>query len=275
MTCLATPILLYTTWSPQLLAEVLVIQKDEVPYVYYPSVAVLQNVNWSSQANITLETYPKCSVGWLVNDLPVCDAVDNLGDWCDCAGYWDTEIQPFQWHNTTYKMLSWNPSQYMINVSPTTPLLVQVFFNYNSDAAFTDSFTPLSPSLWLAIWDAQLSLEESLQYGYTQLQLIDDLAMSSINLGLSYKEEPPKKPAYDYELSAISTVPQASMTCDVSSDKYLGACHMTVLIQYPTFHREVTSIERMMQWTDVAAAVGSWISVFQIIGWVVSGLAME
>lgn len=232
----------------------------------------MQNVDWSSQADLTLDSQPKCFVGWLKNDLPACDAVEKIGDWCNCTAYWDKTITTLEWHNTTYNMLAWNPNEFMINVSPTTPLVVQVFFNCelpnfhitwpseqrvneadksdpdNSEKAYNDSFSKLSPSVWLAIWDANLSLEESLEYGHTRLQLIDALAMSSISLGLNYKETPTKKPAYDYELSTITTIPQTGMTCDLSSDAYYGACHITVLVQYPNFGRDVTTIEQSMQW---------------------------
>ncbi|KAK6193308.1 hypothetical protein LQW54_012589 [Pestalotiopsis sp. IQ-011] len=169
-------------------------------------------------------------------------------------------------------MLSWNPDEFMINKKPTVPLLVQAFFNYDSSRAFNDSFAHQSPSFWLAIWDGGLSLQDSLAWGYTRLQLIDALATSSINLALNYREEPDKAAAYDYALTTISTIPQTRMTCDASSNEDYGPCHATIILQYPTFQRDVTTIEARMQWQDIAEAVGSWLSLFQIISWVSSGL---
>ncbi|KAF3012199.1 hypothetical protein E8E14_008432 [Neopestalotiopsis sp. 37M] len=143
-------------------------------------------------------------------------------------------------------MLSWTPDKYMINKTPTVSLLLQAFFKYDSEKAFKDSFSHLSPSLWLAIWDSGLSLQESLEYGYTRLQLIDALGASSISLGLRYREEPKKTSAYDYELT-LSTVPATNMTCDTSSDEYYGPCHITIILQYPTFQRDHETYEPKME----------------------------
>jgi hypothetical protein len=76
----------------------------------------------------------------------------------------------------------------------------------------------------------------------------DAVAMCSINIGLNFKESPSKKSACDYTLSTIATIPTTDMTCDVSSDENYGPSHITLLIQYPTFEREVTTIEASMQW---------------------------
>lgn len=118
----------------------------------------------------------------------------------------------------------------------------------DSSKALNDSFSYQSPSLWLAIWDGGLSLQDSLAYGYTRLQLIDALATSSINLALNYREEPEKTSAYDYALTTMSTIPQTKMTCDTSSDENYGPCHATIILQYPTFQRDIITIEARMQW---------------------------
>jgi hypothetical protein len=96
--------------------------------VYYPSIAVLQNVHWTSQAQLTLASRPKCFVGWMEDGLPACDAARNSGDWCNCSNNWDAVISPFKWQNKTYNMLSWNPDEHMIATKPTVPLLTQAFF---------------------------------------------------------------------------------------------------------------------------------------------------
>ncbi|KAK8031844.1 hypothetical protein PG990_001578 [Apiospora arundinis] len=256
-----------------LLTTEIVVQKDEVPSVFYPSIAVMQNVEWSSQANLTLDSKPKCFVGWMKDSLPTCDLV-KPGDWCNCTPLWDTAISTFAWQNTTYNMLAWNADEHMINSRPTTPILAQAFFNFDSAKAFGDSFAHESPSLWLAVWDTALSLQESLEYGYTRLQLIDAAATSSVSLGLNRKELPGRKPAYDYQISAITTVRQTDLTCDPSNENY-GACRVTLLVQYPSFNRDIMTHKKAMNQWDIAAAVGSWLSLFQILSWLLSLLALQ
>ncbi|KAK8091847.1 hypothetical protein PG997_002208 [Apiospora hydei] len=208
----------------------------------------MQNVDWSSQASLTLDNKPKCFVGWMKDNLPSCDLVNEPGDWCNCTSLWDTTISTFTWQNTTYNMLAWNANEHMVNSRPTTPILAQAFFKFNSEKAFRDSFAHSSPSLWLAVWDTALSLQESLEYGYTRLQLIDAAATSSVSLGLNRKELPGRKPAYDYQLSAITTVRQRDLTCDLS-DGYSGPCRVTLLVQYPSFNRDImTHKQGMDQW---------------------------
>ncbi|KAK8092468.1 uncharacterized protein PG998_014953 [Apiospora kogelbergensis] len=219
----------------------------------------MQNVDWSSQANLTLKSKPKCFVGWLRDNLPSCDRVDVPGDWCNCSSLWDDTIYDFHWQNTTYATLRWNADEHMVNSRPTTPILAQAFFNFDSGKSYNDSFAHHSPSLWLAVWDRDLSLQESLEYGYTQLQLIDAAATSSINLNLNRKELPDKKPAYDHQTFTVTTVRQTDLTCDPSNENY-GPCHITLLIQYPSFNRDTMTLKPRMDRTDVAEAIGAWLS---------------
>lgn len=97
--------------------------------VFYPSIAVMQNVDWSSQANLTLKSKPTYCVGWMRDNLPSCDLVDVPGDCCNCSSLWDTTIYTFQWQNTTYATLRLNGDEHMVNSRPTTPILAQAFFN--------------------------------------------------------------------------------------------------------------------------------------------------
>ncbi|KAK6849487.1 hypothetical protein PG995_013320 [Apiospora arundinis] len=205
----------------------------------------MQNVKWSSQASLTLDSKPKCFVGWMKDSLPTCDLAKEPGDWCNCTSLWDTTISSYVWQNTTYNMLAWNANEHMVNSRPTTPILAQAFFNFNSEKAFNDSFGHDSPSLWLAVWDTAISLQESLEYGYTRLQLIDAAATSSVSLDLIRKELPDRKPAYDYRISAITTVRQTDLTCDLGKD-YYGPCRTTVLVQYPNFNRDVITHKKGM-----------------------------
>lgn len=144
----------------------------------------MQNVDWSGQASLTLDSKPKCFVGWMKEGLSSCDQV-KPSEWCNCTSQWDSSISTFVWHNTTYNMLAWSASEHSINSLPTTPILAQAFFKFDSGKAFNDSFAHASPSLWLAVWDTALSLQESLEYGYTRLQLLDAAATSSVSLSLS------------------------------------------------------------------------------------------
>lgn len=95
-----------------------------------------------------------------------------------------------------------------------------------------------------------LSLEESLEYGYTRLQLIDASSMLSVSLDLRRMEMAGRPPAYEYQLTSISSVPSKSLTCDLgsASNPYYGPCHVTLLIQFPTFEREIVSLQREMAW---------------------------
>ncbi|KAK6833577.1 hypothetical protein PG987_008271 [Apiospora arundinis] len=238
--------------------------------VFYPSIALMQNVKWNFQASLTLDSKPKCFVGWMKDSLPTCDLAKEPGDWCNCTSLWDTTISSYVWQNTTYNMLAWNANEHMVNSRPTTPILTQAFFNckqtpleyhqlgrrtnpipypsVNSQKSFNDSFGHDSPSLWLAVWDTAISLQESLEYGYTRLQLIDAAATSSVSLDLIRKELPDRKPAYDYRISAITTVGQTNLPCDLDKD-YYGPCRTTVLVQYPNFNRDVITHKKGMdQW---------------------------
>lgn len=96
-----------------------------------------------------------------------------------------------------------------------------------------------------------LSLEESLEYGYTRLQLIDASSMVSISLNLRRMEMIGRESAYEYQLTSISSVPSKKLTCDLDneSEPYYGPCHVTLLIQFPTFEREVVSVQREMVWS--------------------------
>lgn len=88
---------------------------------------MLKDVNWTSQAELTLDSPPKCFVGWMRKGVATCDAVE-FGDSCDCGANWDNAITRTQWRNTTYNKLAWITTESMVNVIPTTPVLAQAFF---------------------------------------------------------------------------------------------------------------------------------------------------
>lgn len=105
-----------------------------------------------------------------------------------------------------------------------------------------------------------LSLEESLEYGYTRLQLIDASSMLSISLDLRRMELLDRKDAYEYRLTSISSVPSSRLTCDLSSS-YYGPCHVTLLIQFPTFEREIISMQREMDWSVSFLTIRSIVTI--------------
>lgn len=116
----------------------------------------------------------------------------------------------------------------------------------DSQKTFNDSFGHEFPSLWLAVWDTALSLRESLEYGYTRLQLLDAAATSSLNLGLVRQELPGRKPAYDYKVDVVTSGRQMQLTCDRSDENY-GPCRITLLVQYPNFHRDIMTHKKGME----------------------------
>lgn len=107
----------------------------------------------------------------------------------------------------------------------------------NTSRAKVDSSRILSPSLWIAIYDQSLTVEEALRYGYTRMHLIDANGAVGINLGLKYKIPLDKPAAYDYSLS-LSVIPSTEIECDVSSkESNRGNCFLSLFLQFPTFDR--------------------------------------
>ncbi|ORY69077.1 uncharacterized protein BCR38DRAFT_508557 [Pseudomassariella vexata] len=252
---------------------VIVLDRDIVSQAYYPSITFLQNTEWLSQAILDLNDKPKCFIGWMDEDNAACSEVIP-GEWCNCGSNWGTTIEIVQCGHTTYRALSLYASQYTVCVQPTTTILTQAFFSYDSYKAKTDSFITLLSSIWLAIYDTTLTLEEALEGGYSRLNLINAYAMTSVNLVLNYRQAPGKAPAYDYYEFTISSVPANDLTCDASGNFY-GDCHISLILQFSTFERQISRLRYEMSWTDVAAAAASWLSLFQIVSWILSGSALQ
>jgi hypothetical protein len=101
--------------------------------------------------------------------------------------------------------------------------------------------------LWIAVWDPTLTLPEALEKGYTRLTLINANGMAYISLGLHYRQALNAAPAYDYDLR-ISTTPAQNLVCDVSglNGEPDGPCHVTMLLQFPTFERRVSLLRQEM-----------------------------
>ena len=68
----------------------------------------------------------------------------------------------------------------------------------NTSQSLHDSNATQSPSLWFAVYDPNLTLEDALKMGYTRMNLISANGDNAINLGLTYRQAVNYPPAYDY-----------------------------------------------------------------------------
>ncbi|KAL2052005.1 hypothetical protein ABVK25_007697 [Lepraria finkii] len=278
--CLAIPffMLLYAfLWFPDLNKTVSRFSQDIVDEVQFPALALFQNSNWTSQANIRSKSM-KCFLGWLKEDAVLCDDLppEQLipGQSCNCKAGWTNDvIEGFHWQNTTYRYLSWRPTPKLIDRVPAFLMTLQAFFTYNASQSLADSSATQSPSLWLAIYDPKLDLNDALRMGYTRMVLISANGNNAINLGLTYRQAPNFPPAYDYDLS-LSSNQNLNLVCDTSPGKYIRPCHVTFFIQFPTFDRRVILQQPVMRWMDVAASAGAYFSFVQFVSWILSGQAM-
>ena len=110
-------------------SEAKVIVEDEVQF---PAIALFQNSNWTSQANISPKSM-KCFLGWHKEDAVLCDDLppEKLipGHSCNCKAGWTNDvIEGFRWQNTTYRYLSWRPTPKLIDRVPTFLMTLQAFF---------------------------------------------------------------------------------------------------------------------------------------------------
>ncbi|KAK3324391.1 hypothetical protein B0T19DRAFT_229532 [Cercophora scortea] len=197
------------------------------------------------------------------------------GNVCRCSDNWSDGLRTFVWQDTVYYALTLTSTRDMLSIKPTTQMQVQAFFNYNSSKARDDSSHVLSPSLWLAIYDPTLTLDQALDAGYTRMVLINANGIVAINLGLSQREALNRKPAYDYQLS-VSTIPASDLLCDVASSVHQsGPCFLSLFLTFPTFDRQVSRQSFELSWQDAITAAGSWFSLFQLAGWIFSGAALH
>ncbi|PKS08635.1 hypothetical protein jhhlp_005022 [Lomentospora prolificans] len=232
--------------------------------------------DWTSQANLDSSTPGKCFIGWHQEtpETPDCNTVEPGTTPCRCDGSWAENVVDFTWQNITYRALSFNSTESLVSTTPTTQLIIQAFFDFNSETARKESSHVLSPSLWIAIYDPTLTLTQALEDNYTRIILVNANGMTAINLGLNYRQTIGKAPAYDYGL-VISTIPATDLPCDTSFGDATQKCFLSFFIQFPTFDRQVSIPEKAMSWEDAVAVAGSFFSLFQLVGWVCSGLAFH
>ncbi|RKU49366.1 hypothetical protein DL546_001492 [Coniochaeta pulveracea] len=271
LACLVGSTALYwTTWYPNLRRDVITTSTDTVNSTYYPSIALFQRLDWSSQGHLTVDNLPpKCFLGWYNDAAPDCDSIAVPGSAlpCKCDTRWDSSVtELFVWEDTTYRLLILHASRGMISLHPTTAMLAEVWFTYNSTKALADAGRVLSPSLWVAMFDPTLDITEALERGYTRMQLVDANALVAINLGLQLRESAGQTPAFDYELS-ISTIPSVSKVEDDDTG------WLSLFLQFPSFTRQVSNQHKAWSWSDAIAAAGSWFGLFTLLGWMTSRLA--
>ncbi|KAK4191329.1 hypothetical protein QBC35DRAFT_487939 [Podospora australis] len=270
---LALPVLYWTTWFPDQTRNVSTFERDTVDKVYFPSLTLFQRSDWTSQANLDVSARPKCFLGWHNEKAPSCDNITIPGVACQCTDQWDDDVRDFEWQNTSYRALSLISSKSMVSPIPTYQMIAQAFFTFNSSQARADSSHVLSPSLWIAIHDPTLTVQQTLESGHTRMVLINANGMTAINLGINRRKALGRAPADDYQLS-ISTIPSMDLQCDVSADGGArGMCFVSLFLQFPSFERLVSRQDVAMKWEDVASAAGSWFALFQLAGWIFSGLA--
>ncbi|OBT53607.1 hypothetical protein VE04_05157 [Pseudogymnoascus sp. 24MN13] len=281
ISALVLPWLYYKFWYPNRTKSVIISDQDTVDSVYFPSLTLFQRADWTSQANLDVSVPGKCFLGWYDESAPDCSDVEPGVTPCQCAGSWDEKVTDFQWHNTSYRALTLTSNSSMMSKVPTTQMIAQAFFNcksyqnpHDSSKALSDSSMLLSPSLWIAIYDPTLDLASALENGYTRMVLINANGVTAINLGLNRRQAPNTSPAYDYKLS-VSTIPAARVNCGATSTGSTAPCHISLFLQFPSFDRQNSRLGVEMKWEEVVAAAGSWFSLFQIAGWIFSGLAFH
>ncbi|KAI1214344.1 uncharacterized protein F4807DRAFT_455984 [Annulohypoxylon truncatum] len=277
VTLIAIPLLYMYAWYPALNQDVITTTKDTVDHAYFPSITLLQRDDWTSQGILDVSrARPKCFVGWAGENAPNCGLSDSQSLPCRCEDRWEESIENFTWHGTKYRTLTLVSSEALLCTVPTTLMLAQAFLWYDSSKAINDSSRLLSPSLWLAVYDPTLSLSEALENDYTRPILVNANGMVEVNLGLNYRQVRGRAPAYDYDIS-LSTIPALDMLCNIGSDSEPATepCFLSLWLQFPTFERQVSTQGYAMSWVDVVASAGSWLSLFQIISWILSGLALQ
>ncbi|KAI0901157.1 hypothetical protein F4806DRAFT_183142 [Annulohypoxylon nitens] len=277
VTLIAIPLLYLYSWYPGLNQDVITTTKDTVDHAYFPSITLLQRQNWTSQGILDVSRAPpKCFVGWADPDAQNCELSNSQNESCRCEDRWEKSIQDFEWQGVQYRTLTLVSSEALLCTVPTKLMLAQAFLWYDSSKALNDSSRLLSPSLSIAVYDPTLSLRQALENDYTRPILVNANGMVAVNLGLNYRQTRGKAPAYDYDVS-LSTIPAVDMLCDRGSDTTpsTGPCFLSLWLQFPTFERQVSTQGYAMEWPDVVASAGSWLSLFQIISWILSGLALN
>lgn len=98
----------------------------------------------------------------------------------------------------------------------------------------------------MAVYDAEVGLQNSFDAGYTRMTFISANGIVSVNVDLRTRQAAGYPPAYDYDLS-ISSSPATDIVCDTSKPGSYP-CFVTLLIQIPSFQRENMRYQKLMGW---------------------------
>ncbi|KAK0619514.1 hypothetical protein B0T14DRAFT_209641 [Immersiella caudata] len=266
------PVLYSVAWYPDRVRNLIEYSEDTVDNVRFPAVVLFQRTDWASQAILSTDVRGDCFIGWSDPDAPACNDTTTSSPACRCEGSWADEITDFQWHGTTYRVLALE-SPLTRSPMPTTQMITQTPFYYNSSGLTESTFIP-TPTLWIAVYDPALTLGEAMESGYTRMYLLNANGMTAISLTLHYREVLGKSPAYDYGVS-FSTVPASKVGCDLASDPKAEPCILNLFLQYPTFDRQVSRQSVALTAGGLVTEAGAWFALFQLVGWLFSGLAIQ
>ncbi|KAK4450333.1 hypothetical protein QBC34DRAFT_461816, partial [Podospora aff. communis PSN243] len=265
------PVLYSVAWYPDRVRNLIEYAEDTVDDVRFPSLALFQRTDWASQAMLSTGIPGDCFIGWPDADAPPCNDTTHLFSACRCGDSWSDNVTEFAWHGTSYRMLTLTSPQ-LASTMPTTQMITQTPFYYNSTHLTKSTFTP-TPTLWIALHDPSLNFSEAMESGYTRMHLLNANGMTAISLTLHYRQVVGKPPAYDYGVS-FSTVPiPSAVACDLALNRSAEPCMLSLFLQYPTFDRQVSRQSVALTVGGLAMEAGAWFALFQLVGWLLSGLA--
>lgn len=117
--------------------------------IQFPNVAVFQQLDFSSQANI-LPGLSKCFLGWYDDSAPKCSTLQtkdiDVKARCNCNESWSSEvIENFNWQGTTYQYLQFQTQPNLVSNQPTYLMMLQVFFNCMLPPIHSLYTQPLTP----------------------------------------------------------------------------------------------------------------------------------
>lgn len=93
-----------------------------------PSITLLQQKDWTSQADLNVSARPKCFLGRFNEEASGCGTVA-AGPPCRCHNRWAEDVVDFEWQNDSYRALALTSPKDMVSVRPTSLMIAQAFFS--------------------------------------------------------------------------------------------------------------------------------------------------